>query len=71
MKPWQDDRTISVKQYGAGPSGSVQLANLGAEVIKIADPSPGSDSGRHVVPLQAGEDSIFFEVFNKQAKRQP
>ena len=28
-------RVIAVEQYGAGPYGSMQLADLGAEIIKI------------------------------------
>ena len=39
MKPLQDVRIIAVEQYGAGPWGTVQLADLGAEIIKIEDPS--------------------------------
>lgn len=31
-------RVIAVEQYGAGPYGSMQLADLGAEIIKIEDP---------------------------------
>ncbi len=68
MKPLQDVRIISLEQYGAGPFGSVQLADLGADVIKIEDPTSGGDVGRYVVPLQAGEDSIFFEVFNRNKR---
>jgi crotonobetainyl-CoA:carnitine CoA-transferase CaiB-like acyl-CoA transferase len=65
MRPLQDLRIIAVEQYGAGPWGSVHLADLGAEVIKIEDPSVGGDVGRYVPPYAAGEDSLFFEVFNR------
>ena len=68
MKPLQDIRIISLEQYGAGPFGSVQLADLGADVIKIEDPTSGGDVGRYVVPLQDGEDSVFFEVFNRNKR---
>ena len=68
MKPLQDIRIISLEQYGAGPFGSVQLADLGADVIKIEDPASGGDVGRYVVPLQDGEDSVFFEVFNRNKR---
>lgn len=68
MKPLEDVRIISIEQYGAGPFGTVQLADLGAEVIKIEDPSAGGDVGRYVVPLQEGEDSVFFEVFNRNKR---
>ncbi|HEY0279107.1 MAG TPA: CoA transferase [Solirubrobacterales bacterium] len=58
-------RVISVEQFGAGPWATLQLADLGAEVIKIEDPSANGDVGRYVPPFQAGEDSLFFETFNR------
>jgi crotonobetainyl-CoA:carnitine CoA-transferase CaiB-like acyl-CoA transferase len=63
--PLADVRVIAVEQYGAGPWGTLQLADLGAEVIKIEDPSSGGDIGRYVPPFQDGEDSLFFETFNR------
>ena len=65
MKPLADIRIIAIEQYGAGPFGSVHLADLGAEVIKIEDPATGGDIGRYVPPYQEGEDSLFFEAFNR------
>jgi hypothetical protein len=53
--PLSDVRIIAIEQYGAGPFGSVHLADLGAEVIKIEEPSTGGDVGRYVVPEQHGE----------------
>jgi crotonobetainyl-CoA:carnitine CoA-transferase CaiB-like acyl-CoA transferase len=66
--PLSDVRIIAIEQYGAGPFGSVHLADLGAEVIKIEDPSTGGDVGRYVVPEQHGEDSLFFETFNRNKR---
>ena len=65
MKPLEDVRVIAVEQYGAGPFGSVHLADLGAEIIKIEDPRVGGDVGRYVPPYAEGEDSLFFEAFNR------
>jgi crotonobetainyl-CoA:carnitine CoA-transferase CaiB-like acyl-CoA transferase len=65
MKPLEDVRVIAVEQYGAGPFGSVHLADLGAEIIKIEDPRVGGDVGRYVPPYADGEDSLFFEAFNR------
>jgi len=56
MKPLQDVRILAVEQYGAGPFGTVHLADLGAEVIKIEDPGVGGDVGRYVPPYGQGED---------------
>jgi len=68
VKPLQDVRIISLEQYGAGPFGSVHLADLGAEIIKVEDPSVGGDVGRYVPPYFEGEDSLFFETFNRNKK---
>jgi crotonobetainyl-CoA:carnitine CoA-transferase CaiB-like acyl-CoA transferase len=43
----------------------MQLADLGAEVIKIEDPTVGGDVGRYVPPFQKGSNSLFFESFNR------
>ena len=61
--PLADVTIVAIEQYGAGPWGSVQLADLGADVIKIEDPRSRGDVGRYVPPFQEGEDSLFFETF--------
>ena len=65
MRPLEDVRIIAVEQYGAGPWASLQLADLGAEVIKIEDPSTGGDVGRYVPPYARDRDSLFFQAFNR------
>ncbi|WP_433825653.1 CaiB/BaiF CoA transferase family protein [Actinoplanes sp. CA-015351] len=65
MRPLEDIRIIAVEQYGAGPFGSVHLADLGADVIKIEEPGTGGDVGRYVPPYAQDEDSLFFETFNR------
>jgi crotonobetainyl-CoA:carnitine CoA-transferase CaiB-like acyl-CoA transferase len=68
MLPLADVRILAVEQYGAGPWATLQLADLGAEVIKIEDPAARGDVGRYVPPYQEGEDSLFFETFNRNKK---
>lgn len=68
MTPLEDVRVLAIEQYGAGPFGSLQLADLGADVIKIEEPASGGDIGRYVVPMQHGEDSLFFETFNRNKR---
>lgn len=68
MRPLEDIRIVAVEQYGAGPWGSVHLADLGADVIKIEDPRSHGDVGRYVPPYQEGEDSLFFESFNRNKR---
>lgn len=66
--PLADVRILAVEQYGAGPWGTLQLADLGAEIIKLEDPSVGGDVGRYVPPYQDGESSLFFESFNRNKR---
>jgi crotonobetainyl-CoA:carnitine CoA-transferase CaiB-like acyl-CoA transferase len=68
MRPLEDVRVLAIEQYGAGPFGTLHLAELGAEVIKIEDPATGGDVARYVPPGQAGEDSLFFETFNRNKR---
>lgn len=58
-------RILAISQYGAGPWGSMHLADLGAEVIKIEDPSVGGDVSRTIPPFVRGKDSLFFQTFNR------
>ena len=62
-------RVLAVEQYGAGPFGTMYLANQGAEVIKIENPRDGGDMARAVGPYFFGpEDSQFFHSFNINKK---
>lgn len=62
--PLQGIRILAVEQYGAGPYGSMHLADLGAEVIKIESP-PDGDVSRATGPYFLGDgDSQFFQTFN-------
>jgi crotonobetainyl-CoA:carnitine CoA-transferase CaiB-like acyl-CoA transferase len=63
-RPLADLRIVAVEQYGAGPFGTVHLAELGADVIKVEDVRTGGDVGRAVPPFVQGDDSLFFETFN-------
>jgi crotonobetainyl-CoA:carnitine CoA-transferase CaiB-like acyl-CoA transferase len=58
-------RIVAVEQYGAGPFGTLYLADLGAEVIKVEDPATGGDVSRYIPPGRVGTDSLFFEAFNR------
>lgn len=66
--PLADLRIVALEQYGAGPYGSLHLADLGADVVKIEDPATGGDVGRYVPPYAEGEDSLFFETFNRNKR---
>jgi succinate--hydroxymethylglutarate CoA-transferase len=67
--PLEGLRVLAVEQYGAGPWGSLYLADLGAEVIKIENPKDGGDVSRRVGPhFFAPGDSQFFHTFNRNKK---
>ncbi|MEO9189574.1 MAG: CoA transferase, partial [Acetobacteraceae bacterium] len=69
MGPLHGIRIIAVEQYGAGPYGSMQLADLGAEIIKIENPADGGDMARRVGPFFVGDnDSLFFQSFNRNKR---
>jgi len=71
QRPLEGIRVIAVEQYGAGPHGTMQLADLGAEVIKVENAGDGGDVGRHVrhpnEALPKG-DSLFFQSFNRNKR---
>jgi succinate--hydroxymethylglutarate CoA-transferase len=67
--PLEAIRILAVEQYGAGPAGTIYLADLGAEVIKIENPKEGGDVGRRVGPHLLGPgDSQFFQTFNRNKR---
>ena len=71
--PLRGLRILSAEQYGAGPFGSMLLADLGAEVIKIENPRERGDISRQTGPYFLGDDpaspdSQFFQSFNRNKK---
>src|SRR5262245_63927295 len=66
-------RILAVEQYGAGPFGTMYLADLGAEVIKVENPGDGGDVSRMVGPhfredLPETARSVFYQSFNRSKK---
>ena len=67
--PLERVRVLAVEQYGAGPFGTLFLADQGAEVIKIENPNDGGDFARDVGPhFFTPEDSQFFHAYNRNKK---
>jgi len=62
-------RVLAVEQYGAGPAGTIYLADLGAEVIKVENLPEGGDVSRSVGPhFFAPGDSQFYQTFNRNKR---
>jgi crotonobetainyl-CoA:carnitine CoA-transferase CaiB-like acyl-CoA transferase len=69
MKPLQGVRIVSVEQFGAAPYGTMLLADLGAEVIKIENAAINGDPARKTGPYFLGpNDSEYFQAFNINKK---
>jgi crotonobetainyl-CoA:carnitine CoA-transferase CaiB-like acyl-CoA transferase len=62
-KPLEGIRVLTLEQFGAGPYGTMFLAELGAEVIKVE--APQGDPSRYVGPYKLGDaDSQYFQAWN-------
>jgi formyl-CoA transferase len=59
--PLSDIRVLEVGNYMAGPFCGMQLADLGADVLKIEQPD-GGDQVRLAGPFQDGESSVFVRL---------
>jgi crotonobetainyl-CoA:carnitine CoA-transferase CaiB-like acyl-CoA transferase len=69
LLPLNGIRVLTFENFGAGPFGSMYLADLGAEVIKIENRAQGGDATRAMGPFFLGEnDSHFFQTFNLNKK---
>ncbi len=68
--PLQGLRVLTSESFGAGPYGTMYLADLGAEGIKLEDPAAGGDASRGVGPHYLGErdDSHYFQTFNRNKR---
>ncbi len=69
MKPLAGIRVLAIEQFGAGPYGSMYLAELGAEVIKIENRATGGDPSRQSGSVTlSDDDSAYFQAFNLAKK---
>lgn len=69
MKPLNGVRIVSIEQFGAAPYGSMFLADLGAEVIKVENAAIGGDPARKTGPYLLGNaDSEYFQTWNMNKK---
>lgn len=55
-------RVIDFSRVVAGPYGTLLLADLGADVLKVEDPASGGDQTRHVRPFIGQTGGYFLSV---------
>ncbi len=65
--PLEGLRILAATQLGAGPFGMMLLADLGAEIVKIEDPTTRGDEARRVPPFAdaAANDGLYYQSFNR------
>lgn len=61
LAPLAGTRVLEVGNYMAGPFCGMQLADLGADVVKVEDPR-GGDLSRRLEPIVGGESGNFVRL---------
>ncbi len=65
--PLEGIRVLDLSRIIAGPNCTMQLADMGAEVIKVEIPGSGDDS-RRMKPPEVGGEGHFYLAFNRNKK---
>jgi crotonobetainyl-CoA:carnitine CoA-transferase CaiB-like acyl-CoA transferase len=60
-------RVVDFTQALSGPYGTLMLADLGADVIKVESPFRGDDA-RHWGPPFVGDDASYFVSVNRNKR---
>ncbi len=66
--PLDGIRVVEVGNYMAGPFCTMQLADLGADVVKIENPATGGDEVRRTGPFLGGGESSNFVRLNRNKR---
>jgi crotonobetainyl-CoA:carnitine CoA-transferase CaiB-like acyl-CoA transferase len=65
LKPLEGVRVLTLEQFASAPYGTMFLADLGAQVIKVENAATGGDAARHAGPYRLGAaDSEYFQGWN-------
>ena len=67
MGPLTGLRVIDLTHVMAGPTCTLMLADMGAEVIKI-EKAPSGDDSRHMIPPKLGEEAAAFLMMNRNKR---
>ena len=55
-------KVLDLCRVVSGPFATMQLGDLGADVVKIEDPRSGDESRRYGPPFVNGESAYFLSV---------
>ena len=61
-------RVLTLEQFGAAPFGTMFMADLGAEVIKVENAEVGGDASRRLGPKIGDNDSLYFQTWATNKK---
>lgn len=61
-EPLSGIRVLDLCRVVSGPFATMQLGDLGADIVKIEDPRLGDESRRYGPPFVAGESAYFLSV---------
>src|SRR5256884_265364 len=67
MGPLTGLKVIDLTHVMAGPTCTLMLADMGAEVIKIEKAQSGDDT-RHMIPPKVGEEAAAFLMMNRNKR---
>jgi crotonobetainyl-CoA:carnitine CoA-transferase CaiB-like acyl-CoA transferase len=67
MGPLTGLRVIDLTHVMAGPTCTLMLADMGAEVIKI-EKAPSGDDSRHMIPPKIGDETAAFLMMNRNKR---
>ena len=62
MKPLDDIRVLDLSRVVSGPFCTMQLGDMGADIIKVEEPEKGDDTRAFGPPFQGGEAAYFLSV---------
>ena len=62
MKPLEDIRVLDLSRIVSGPFTTMQLADMGADIIKVEEPQFGDDTRAFGPPFVGGESAYFLSV---------
>ena len=67
MGPLSGLKVIDLTHVMAGPTCTLMLADMGADVIKI-EKSPHGDDSRHMIPPKVGNETAAFLMMNRNKR---